>query len=180
MRAPLNVLPEPGGPWIGKIDGSLHNDATKSLLSFVSCPSFTVLSMGSFSALGFRRKSRSLAAWKGPSAATPFPDRKKADVRISDAVVDITFSPSAEGYKRRRKTHRYHDFRMLPDRADEKILFFGGKDYLPLFCSLTAAIKTGRTAFYNSMRAAGDRLRVQTLRNKHAHQLALRMCQRLP
>ncbi len=66
---------------------------------------------------------------------------------------DITFSASAERYKRRRKTHRYYDFRMLSDHADEEILFFGGKDYLPLFCSLTAAIKTGRTVFYNSVRA---------------------------
>jgi len=55
MRAPLNVLPEPGGPWIGKIDGSLHNDATKPLLSFVSVrPS--LCSRWELSALGFRVK----------------------------------------------------------------------------------------------------------------------------
>jgi hypothetical protein len=63
---------------------------------------------------------------------------------------DITFSQSAEGYKRRRKTDHYIDFRMLPDETDEEILFFGGKDYLPLFCSLTNAIKTTKTVFYNS------------------------------
>jgi hypothetical protein len=63
---------------------------------------------------------------------------------------DITFSPSADAYKRRRKTDRYQDFRMLPDRTDEDIVFFGGKDYLPLFCSLTGAIRSKRTVFYNS------------------------------
>jgi hypothetical protein len=30
------------------------------------------------------------------------------------------------------------------------ILFFGDKDYLPLFCSLTSAIITRKTVFYNS------------------------------
>jgi hypothetical protein len=50
---------------------------------------------------------------------------------------DITFSQSADGFKRRRKTDRYLDFSMLPDRPNEEIVFFGGKDYLPLLCSLT-------------------------------------------
>jgi hypothetical protein len=63
---------------------------------------------------------------------------------------DITFSQSAEGYKRRRKSDRYDDFRMLPHDTDEDIVFFGGKDYLPLFCSLTSAIRTTKTVFYNS------------------------------
>jgi hypothetical protein len=65
---------------------------------------------------------------------------------------DITFSPSAERYKRRRKADPYQDFRMLPDTTDEDILFFGGKDYLPLFCSLTDAVRSKKTAFYNSAR----------------------------
>ena len=63
---------------------------------------------------------------------------------------DITFSQSAEGYKRRRKSDRYDDFRMLPHDTDEDIVFFGGKDYLSLFCSLTSAIITSKTVFYNS------------------------------
>ena len=41
---------------------------------------------------------------------------------------------------------------MLPDQTDEHILFFGGKDYLPLFCSLTGAIRSKKTIFYNSAR----------------------------
>jgi hypothetical protein len=63
---------------------------------------------------------------------------------------DITFSQSADGYKRRRKADRYQDFRMLPDDVRDEIVFFGGKDYLPLFCSLTSSINTKKTAFYNS------------------------------
>jgi hypothetical protein len=63
---------------------------------------------------------------------------------------DITFSQAADGYKRRRKTDRYDDFRMLPHATDEEILFFGGKDYLPLFCSLTSAVRARKTVFYNS------------------------------
>jgi hypothetical protein len=35
---------------------------------------------------------------------------------------------------------------------DDEILFFGGKDYLPLFCSLTDAIRVKKTVFYNSAR----------------------------
>ena len=64
---------------------------------------------------------------------------------------DITFSPSAEPYKRRRKTDRYDDFRMLPDDTDDDVVFFGGKDYLPLFCELTADVRGKRTVFYNSV-----------------------------
>jgi hypothetical protein len=67
---------------------------------------------------------------------------------------DITFSPSADVYKRRRKADRYEDFCMLPADTKEDILFFGGKDYLPLFCSLTHAIRSKKTVFYNSTHVA--------------------------
>jgi hypothetical protein len=63
---------------------------------------------------------------------------------------DITFNQSADSYKRRRKGDSYADFHMLPDNTEEDILFFGGKDYLPLFCSLTRSIRAPKTAFYNS------------------------------
>ncbi len=63
---------------------------------------------------------------------------------------DITYSQSAERHKRRRKTDRYEDFRMLPAGTEDEILFFGGKDYLPLFSSLTNAIASKKTVFYNS------------------------------
>jgi hypothetical protein len=64
---------------------------------------------------------------------------------------DITFSQSADPYKRRRKTDRYDDLCMPPLDTDDDILFLGGKDYLPLFCTLTAAIRGTKTVFYNSV-----------------------------
>jgi hypothetical protein len=60
---------------------------------------------------------------------------------------DITFSPSAEGYKRRRKTGPYRDFCMLPADESSEIVFLGGKDYVPLFCSVTAVVRNKRTVF---------------------------------
>jgi hypothetical protein len=65
-------------------------------------------------------------------------------------VYDITFSMSAEKYKRRKRSDSYRDLYMLPNDADEPIVFFGGHDYLPLFCSLTKNVKGPRAVFYNS------------------------------
>lgn len=62
---------------------------------------------------------------------------------------DITFSGVADIANRRRKNDYYSDFCMLPDDGAE-IVFFGGKDYLPLFLSLTGALKGKRIVFYNS------------------------------
>ncbi len=63
---------------------------------------------------------------------------------------DITFNHSAEHYKRRGKTDRYDDFRMLLSETEEHIVFFGGMDYLPLFSALTTGIHAPKTVFYNS------------------------------
>ena len=63
---------------------------------------------------------------------------------------DITFSPGADQYKRRRKKDRYDDLRMLSENTAEPVVFFGGKDYVPLFCSLTEHVKGQRVLFYNS------------------------------
>ena len=65
---------------------------------------------------------------------------------------DITFSNSARGesaYKRRRQRDKYRDFAMLPRTVAQSVFFFGGKDYVPLFCRLTEGIGR-RTVFYNS------------------------------
>jgi len=59
----------------------------------------------------------------------------------------------AEAYKRRRKGDLFRDVRMLPNDFDEPIVFFGGKDYVPLFCKLTKDAKGKRTVFYNAGRA---------------------------
>jgi hypothetical protein len=63
---------------------------------------------------------------------------------------DITFSPSADAYKRRRKTDQYDDLRMLRNDTEDDIVFFGGKDYLPLFCSLTDTNRSRKIVFFNS------------------------------
>jgi len=39
---------------------------------------------------------------------------------------------------------------MLPDDTENEIVFFGGKDYLPLFCSLTDTISGAKIVFFNS------------------------------
>jgi hypothetical protein len=63
---------------------------------------------------------------------------------------DITFSVAAEPYKRRKKGERYRDLQMLPPDCQDEIVFLGGKDYLPLFCTLTDGLRCPKTVFYNS------------------------------
>jgi hypothetical protein len=63
---------------------------------------------------------------------------------------DITFSQAAEPYKRRARTDRYEDFCMLPDTMNDEIVFFGGKDYLSLFDTLTRGLLGRRIVFFNS------------------------------
>ena len=65
---------------------------------------------------------------------------------------DITFSTVKphERYKRRKKGDLYWDFQALPAGTEEKIVFLGGKDYVPLFCQLTALVRGARTVFFNS------------------------------
>jgi hypothetical protein len=98
----------------------------------------------------------------------------RADFLTPSPSVRVRKDTSAAG------RHTLYDFRMLPDHADEEILFFGGKDYLPLFFSLTAAIKTRRTVFYNSVRAPQATGCVFKRFETSTGQLALRMCQHLP
>lgn len=76
-------------------------------------------------------------------------------------VYDITFSNSADDYKRRHKQDEFDDLCMLPLDANDDVVFFGGKDYLPLFCQLTHDYRGRRNVFYGSIRppeAAGCNL----------------------
>jgi hypothetical protein len=69
---------------------------------------------------------------------------------------DITFSAIARGrdaYKRRMKVDKYCDLCMLSDDTDEELIFFGGKDYVPLFCTLTSRVKGKRTIFHSAAQA---------------------------
>jgi len=51
---------------------------------------------------------------------------------------DITFSASADSWKRRRREDPYDDFSLIPDDGED-IVFLGGKDYIPLFCRPTGS-----------------------------------------
>lgn len=91
-------------------------------------------------------------------------------------LYDITFSSAVRGrapYKLRAKSDHYLDFCQLPEDSDQSIFFFGGKDYVPLFLSLTAKAKGERTIFYNSVaapRAPGcalERFETRTRTNWH-------------
>ena len=66
---------------------------------------------------------------------------------------DITFSARAKQqvpWKFRRKGDRYADLCHLPADTAEPVIFFGGKDYVSLFCTLTGGITSKRTIFYNA------------------------------
>lgn len=65
---------------------------------------------------------------------------------------DITFSMAAEPFKRRKRNDRYDDFRQLTSNTADQIVFFGGKDYLPLFCRVTSDTRSERIIFYNAMK----------------------------
>lgn len=64
---------------------------------------------------------------------------------------DITFSgaPNVAPHCRRKKGDAYADSCLLQDDG-EPISFLGGKDYLPLFCKLTAPLRATKKVFFNS------------------------------
>ena len=65
---------------------------------------------------------------------------------------DITYSSSASGesaYKRRRTNDwADKDFCMLPPKNTDRVVFFGGNDYLGAFCKLTKKYAGERICFY--------------------------------
>ncbi len=86
---------------------------------------------------------------------------------------DITFSANAERYKRRPRRHGSGDFRQLLGGDHDRIVFAGGKDYLPMFLSLTDHVEAERVVYYNSASTprAGDvrfvRFETRTRTNWH-------------
>lgn len=65
---------------------------------------------------------------------------------------DITFSNQGEPWTIRRHGDRYQDFNQLEDTdlsAHETIYFFGGKDYLPLYYSLTSNVSAKKVIYYS-------------------------------
>jgi hypothetical protein len=67
---------------------------------------------------------------------------------------DITFSNAKNVHpsSKRKKEMTFQDFCHLTD-DDESIIFFGGKDYLPLFCKLTLHSKAKKIVFFNSIKS---------------------------
>jgi len=66
---------------------------------------------------------------------------------------DITLNARAKQnapWKFRRSGDHYADLCHLPADTVDPVIFFGGKDYVPLFCKLTSNITSKRTIFYNS------------------------------
>lgn len=55
-------------------------------------------------------------------------------------------------YQRKKDEDCYGNFCVLPANTVEPVVFFGGKDYVEFFCSLTKSIKADRYIFYNSSR----------------------------
>lgn len=86
---------------------------------------------------------------------------------------DITLSGLTDPWKRRRIKDVYRDFAMMPADTDEHVVFLGGKDYLPLFLSLTDRVRGPRTVVYRSVHepyAPGctlHRFETQTMTNWH-------------
>ena len=72
---------------------------------------------------------------------------------------DITFSNQGKPWSKRRPRDRFDDFNQLSNGGispDEAIYFFGGKDYLPLYYSLTQSI-SARKVIYHSQGYHGQR-----------------------
>ncbi|MXZ92178.1 MAG: hypothetical protein F4W95_13415 [Chloroflexi bacterium] len=66
---------------------------------------------------------------------------------------DITFSGNAKKFQRRYQRDHYSDFRKLPDDTAKPVVFFGGKDYVGLFCELTSRVQGPRCVLYNANNA---------------------------
>ena len=64
---------------------------------------------------------------------------------------DITFSPSAERWKRRGKRERYIDECHLPNDFKGTLEYFGGKEYAGAFAELTSSLNCRKVIRYNSV-----------------------------
>ena len=86
-------------------------------------------------------------------------------------MYNITFSTGehVKSYQRREAEDCYGNFCMLPANTVEPVVFFGGKDYVEFFCSLTKGIKAERYIFHKSRNAPTD-TGCQTKKFKPKHQ----------
>jgi hypothetical protein len=64
---------------------------------------------------------------------------------------DITFSPQAKKFVRRRKGDAFRDLSLIPKETTEQIVCFASKEYVPLFAALTSNVCGEKIVFYNSV-----------------------------
>jgi len=98
----------------------------------------------------------------------------RADFKLP--MYDITFTSQVKKerpWTYRRKSDAYRDFSHLPDNTTDPVYFFGGKDYVDLFCRLTQRVQAQRTVYHKSAappRAPGCRTeRYPANRNMNWH-----------
>ncbi len=87
---------------------------------------------------------------------------------------DITFNKNIEPFHQRNyKCDYYRDLNHLESAIDEKLLFFGGQGYLPLFCKLTRHYQGRRICYYNSKKTPNrngvDMVRYRTSKRTNWH-----------
>jgi hypothetical protein len=73
------------------------------------------------------------------------------DAAFLTPAYDITFSTKADNFVRRRKRDPFCDVSLVPANTMEQVVFFGSKEYVPLFATLTGGVKGERMVFYNSV-----------------------------
>ncbi|QKE41994.1 MAG: hypothetical protein HO274_12305 [Ferrovum myxofaciens] len=61
---------------------------------------------------------------------------------------NITFNTRADKVHHRHKKDHYEDLHLLPPDSDARVIFLGGKDYVPLFLKLTSEAHGHRIVFY--------------------------------
>ena len=75
----------------------------------------------------------------------------RADFRLP--MYDITFTSQVKKnrpWTYRRKSDTYRDFSHLPDSTAKSVYYFGGNDYVDLFCRLTQRVRGKRTVYHKS------------------------------
>jgi hypothetical protein len=73
------------------------------------------------------------------------------DAAFLTPAYDITFSTQADKFVRRLKRDTFCDLSLIPANTSEQVVFFGSKEYVPLFAALTVEVKGERIVFYNSV-----------------------------
>jgi hypothetical protein len=73
------------------------------------------------------------------------------DAAFLTPAYDIAFSAQADKFVRRLKRDTFCDLTLVPTNTTEQIVFFGSKEYAPLFAALTGGVTGERIVFYNSV-----------------------------